>query len=139
MDEYKIRISTLQTIEDEGKEDKIELITKGTVRRLGDSFIVDYDESDITETEGCRTRLKISPDRMVMTKIGVVSSKMEFKQGFKYTNPYVTPYGTFDVEYHTVRFVNNLSAEGKGTVEADYRITLGETAEGFNQLRVEIF
>lgn len=91
MESVKIRINTVQTIDEAGNEDVIELLTEAKLEKLKDCFIINYDESEITEQKGSRTRLKVYKDKMLMTKVGIYSSKMEFQQGKKYTNLYSTP------------------------------------------------
>ena len=59
MESVKIRINTVQTIDEAGNEDVIELLTEAKLEKLKDCFIINYDESEITEQKGSRTRLKV--------------------------------------------------------------------------------
>ena len=102
MEKVKLKINTLQTIDEAGNEDHIEIITEATLEKFDDCFIVNYDESELTEQKGSRTRLKIYRDKMLMTKVGFYSSKMEFKESIKYNNLYSTPYGNFDLDFETL-------------------------------------
>jgi uncharacterized beta-barrel protein YwiB (DUF1934 family) len=76
MENVKIKINTVQTIDEAGNEDVIELLTEAKLEKMRDCFIINYDESEITEQKGSRTRLKIYKDKMLMTKVGMYSSKM---------------------------------------------------------------
>lgn len=49
MESVKIRINTVQTIDEAGNEDVIELLTEAKLEKLKDCFIINYDESEITE------------------------------------------------------------------------------------------
>lgn len=139
MENLKLRISTIQTIDEAGNEDVIEILTEATLEKFDDSFIINYDESEITEQEGSRTRLKIYKDNMLMTKVGLFSSKMEFQEGKKYSNLYSTPYGSFDLEYETLVYNYNLDEKGKGNIYVEYKITFADTDESYNKLNIDIF
>ncbi len=139
MENLKLRISTIQTIDEAGNEDLIEILTEATLEKFDDCFIINYDESEITEQKGSRTRLKIYKDNMLMTKVGLYSSKMEFQKGKKYSNLYSTPYGSFDLDYETVVFEYNLDEKGRGNVYVEYKITFADTDESYNKLNIDIF
>jgi uncharacterized beta-barrel protein YwiB (DUF1934 family) len=138
MESVKIRINTVQTIDGAGNEDVIELLTEAKLEKLKDCFIINYDESEITEQKGSRTRLKVYKDKMLMTKVGIYSSKMEFQQGKKYTNLYSTPYGSFDLVYNTVLYENKLNEKGRGNIYTEYVITFADSDESYNKLSIDI-
>lgn len=134
----KIKIETIQTIDSAGNEDVIDFISEATMEKLDDHFVINYDESDLTEVKGSKTRLKIEKDKMLMTKIGSFSSRMEFEKGNNFNNLYATPYGTFNLNYSTVKFENSLDENGKGKVYVEYKIDLGNTGDNYNKLKIEI-
>jgi len=138
LEEVKIKITTIQTIDDAGNEDNIEMITEATLDKIDDCFIINYDESGLTETEGSRTRLKIYKNKMLLTKIGSFSSKMKFEEGNSYSDFYTTPYGSFDLDFLTVSYINNLNDNGRGSVEVEYKIVFGKTGESYNKLKINI-
>lgn len=139
MENIKLKILTIQTIDRAGNEDEIELMTEATLEKVDDHFVINYDESHITETSGNKTRLKIYNDKLYMTKIGEISSKMEFEIGKIYNNIYTTPYGSFDLNFQTDAYTNNLDENGRGTVLIDYKIIFGQSEESYNKLKIEIF
>lgn len=139
MNNVKLKITTTQTVDEAGNEDVIELITEAILENEGGCFTVNYDESDITESKGSRTRLKIYKDKMIMTKIGLYSSKMEFQQGTRNSNLYTTPYGTFDLDFNTAIYKNSLNEHGKGQIYVEYHITFGGAEESYNKLKIDIF
>ncbi|MFA9424551.1 MAG: DUF1934 domain-containing protein, partial [Sedimentibacter sp.] len=100
---------------------------------------VNYDESQLTENEGSKTRLKIYKNKMIMTKIGPYSSKMEFQEEKNYNNLYTTPYGTFDLDFTTIVYANNLDACGMGDVFIEYKISFGSAEESYNKLKIDIY
>lgn len=138
MENVKVRINTIQTIDEAGNEDVIEILTEATLEKFDDYFIINYDESEITEQKGSRTRLKIYKDKMLMIKVGTYSSKMEFQQDIKYSNLYSTPYGSFDLDFITVVYKYNLDENGRGNVYVEYKITFAEMDENYNKLNIDI-
>lgn len=138
MDKVKIKIITIQTIDSAGNEDEIELVTEAFLEKVDDYFIVNYDESDITETKGSKTRLKIYKNKILMTKIGAFSSKMEFEEGKNYKNIYTTPYGSFDLDFYTDKYLNCLNENGIGSIFVEYKIIFGASGESYNKLKIDI-
>jgi uncharacterized beta-barrel protein YwiB (DUF1934 family) len=139
LNKVKLKITTTQTVDEAGNEDVIELVTEAILENDGEGFTVNYDESDITENKGSRTRLKIYKDKMIMTKIGLYSSKMEFQQDTRNSNLYTTPYGTFDLDFTTAIYKNSLNENGKGQIYVEYKITFGGSEESYNKLKIDIF
>jgi uncharacterized beta-barrel protein YwiB (DUF1934 family) len=139
LENIKVKITTIQIIDDAGNEDIIELITEAVKSAADDCTIISYDESDISESEGTKTKLKIYKNKMIMTKVGNLSSRMEFEKNKKYSNLYSTPYGTFDLNFQTVIYENNLNEDGKGTVYIEYKVTLGGAEENYNKLQIDIY
>ena len=139
MENVKVKITTIQTVDEAGNEDIIELVTEATLDRIDEYFIINYDESHLTENKGSRTRLKIFKNKMIMTKIGPYSSRMEFQEEKSSSNLYTTPYGTFDLDFATVVYNYLLDEHGKGEVYVEYRINLGNAGENYNKLKIDIF
>ena len=138
MENVKVKITTIQTIDEAGNEDIIELVTEATIEKDENCFIINYDESNLTENENNKTRLKIYKEKMIMTKIGVYSSRMEFQENLSLTNLYTTPYGTLDLDFTTVLYSNSLNENGRGQVYVEYRISLGSSEESYNKLKINI-
>ncbi len=139
MKNIKVKITTIQTVDDAGNEDIIELVTEADMEIADDCIIIHYDESDITESEGTRTRLKIYKNKMIMTKVGELSSRMEFEENKSYSNLYSTPYGTFDLVFDTIVYKNALDTEGGGYVYVEYKVTFGGAEESYNKLNIDIY
>ncbi len=134
----KIKIETIQTIDAAGNEDIIDFISEATMEKFDDHFVINYDESDMTEVKGSKTRLKIEKNKMLMIKIGSFSSRMEFEKQKNFKNLYTTPYGTFNLNYTTEIFENNLNENGKGKVYVEYKVDFGNTGDSYNKLSIEI-
>jgi len=138
MENIKVKITTKQTIDEAGNEDTIELMTEAEMEHQDDCLIISYDESDITESKGTKTRLRIYENKLIMTKIGPFSSRMEFEKNKSYNNLYSTPYGNFDLDFSTIVFNNDLNEHGKGTVYIEYKIIFGGSEESLNKMSIDI-
>lgn len=139
MEDIKIKILTIQTVDKAGNEEEIEIMTEATLKKFDDYFEINYDESKITDIEGSKTRLKVYKNKLNMIKIGGFSSKMEFEVGKNYKNIYTTPYGSFDIYFQTEVFEFNLDENGRGTVYIEYKIVFAETEENYNKMKIEIY
>lgn len=139
MENIKVKITTIQTIDEAGNEDVMELVTEAIMEAAEDCIIINYDESSITETENTKTRLKIFKNKMMLTKVGNLSSKMDFEKNKSYSNLYSTPYGAFDLNFKTLVFENNLNEEGRGHVYIEYKVIFNNSEENYNKLRIDIF
>lgn len=138
MDTIKLKITTTQTVDEAGNEEVIELMTEAGLEQDGQCIIINYDESELTEIEGTKTRLKIFKDKLIVTKIGGISSRMEFEENKNYSNLYSTPYGTFDMEFNTSCYTYDLDEVGKGSVYVEYTIIFGGTEESKNKIKIDI-
>lgn len=138
MDKTKVKITTTQIIDEVGNEDKIELLTEANMHYNGEAFIIDYDESEITQSEGNKTRLKIYKDKLIMIKMGSISTKMEFERNKSSVNMYATPYGSFDVSFKTNVYNYSLNEYGKGSVYIEYKIIFGGSEETLNKITIDI-
>ena len=77
-EDYIIRIKSRieqhidETMEDEEKEEFVELMTRGQFVQKGGSYYITYKETETTGYEGCTTTLKIAADgsRVAMLRFG---------------------------------------------------------------------
>ncbi len=139
MNNAKIKITTAQTIDKAGNEEVMELVTEAERLFQKDFIIINYDESDITENTSSKTRMKIYKDKLILTKVGDISSRMEFEENQSYSNIYSTPYGNFDLDFNTMIYENNLDEVGKGTVKIEYQVVFAGSEKSYNKLAIDIF
>ncbi len=138
MDTIKLKLTTTQTIDEVGNEEIIELITEAVMERNDRCIIINYDESDLSEIEGTKTRLRIFENKLIMTKIGGISSRMEFEENKSYSNLYSTPYGAFDLSFNTSSYNYRLDEFGRGSVYIEYTVIFGGTEESKNKIQIDI-
>lgn len=75
------------------ESDTIEIITPGTwYEKSGKQYLI-YEETFGETGEVTRNTVKIAPDRIEVTKRGLIESQMIFECGKKHVAHYVTPVG----------------------------------------------
>lgn len=126
----------------DGQDDQMEFVTEGEMSERNGTLYLMYEETEISGMPGCKTRLKIKDDYVSMKRLGTktipAGTEMEFAPGKVFTGPYDTPYGSFEMEVVTNKVINELTAEGAGSVHIDYKMSLKGLVESHNQLSIEI-
>lgn len=114
-----ISVNTLQSFGEETEE--IELVTEGTITKKEDSYVIEYEESEISGMEGTKTTLKICDNSVSLVREGSITSNLVFENGKEHVSLYGSEYGAFEVVVRT-RKVNIKLQEGIGEVELEYII-----------------
>lgn len=135
----KIKILTEQFDKDENKLDEILLITEATVKKENDELIIDYKEDAENPEEDIVTRLRLTKEKLIMTKIGIVSSTIEFEVGKKFNTIYSTAYGNFKMVITTKSFDYYINENNTGNIKLKYMIKVGESDLYVNKLSVTIY
>lgn len=140
MKEIMVKITGRQISSDTG-EDSMEFITEAKLYRRGEALYLIYEESELSGIPGCKTRLKLSGNKVQMKRFGEgagIGSEIRFEKGKRYTGLYDTPFGAIQMEVLTNEIENTLSEEGKGELDIDYSISLKGLLEGRNQLNITL-
>ena len=123
------------------EEVQLEFVTEGKLYEKDESLCLIYEESEFSGMPGCKTKLEFTGDHIKMSRQGVgvgVDTEIEFRKGKRFTGYYDTPYGSVEIEVLTNEIENTLSADGKGSVNIDYHISLKGLTEGRNKLNIEV-
>ena len=123
------------------EEVQLEFVTEGQIYEEEKSLYLVYEESEFSGMPGCKTKLEFTGDEIKMSRLGSgigLDTEIEFRKGKRYTGYYETPFGAVEMEVLTNEIENNLSAEGKGSVNIDYHISLKGLTEGRNKLNIEV-
>lgn len=123
------------------EEVQLEFVTEGQIYEKDQALCLEYDESEFSGMPGCKTKLELSGDMIRMSRLGEgveAGSEIEFRKGKRYNGYYETPFGAIEMEVLTNDIENNLTAEGKGSVNIDYHISLKGLTEGRNRLNIEV-
>lgn len=140
MKEIRLKIKGSYIYEDV-EEDQMELITEGKLYQRGKTIYLTYDESEMSGMEGCKTRLTLDGQSVRMTRRGSsvgIDTEIHFEKGKRYQGYYDTPYGPVEMEVLTNELKSDVTAEGQGTVQIDYNVSLKGLSQGRSKLNIEI-
>ena len=131
-----ISIKGIQKYEDTDP-DVIELVTAGRLTRVGESYTLSYQESEVTGLEGTLTTFQIEPDRVTLLRVGEVNSQMVFQEGRRHLSMYNTPYGAMAIGVNTRHLLADLTDQG-GDIEIDYAIEIDHALAGRNVFQIKV-
>ncbi len=118
--------------------DVIELVTEGTLERLGASdWRIVYEESEITGLQGVITTFDIHPGRVVLTRTGELESEMIFEENVRHESLYRLEFGALMLVVCARKIGVELSEDG-GTLEITYGIQIEQTQAGVVTYHIEV-
>ena len=146
-EDYIIRIKSRieqhidEPMEDEEKEEFVELMTRGQFVQKGGSYYITYKETETTGYEGCTTTLKIAVDgsRVVMLRFGKnggVGTQLQIEKGKRSLSHYETGFGSMTLGVTADEIVNELTEKG-GTVRFAYLLD-ANSADLVSRNRLEV-
>ncbi len=132
-------IISLHSVHDCGSpdEDRIEFTTDGMYTFDGEVGCMTYMESEVTGMEGTRTSIIVMPDKVVVDRDGMVTSRMVFQPGLKNSMLYDTPYGTATLSIDTRRIRHSFNKDG-GSMELDYVLDMEHTVATRNKFQLSV-
>lgn len=141
MKDIMLKIVGKQITSDSTDEEQIEFITEGKMYERNEALYLVYEESEVSGMPGCKTSLKLKGDTIRMKrfsdKVGL-DTVIEFQKGCRYEGYYDTPFGAIEMEVLTNNLVNNITQDGKGTIDIDYHVSLKGLSEGRSSLNIEV-
>ena len=117
-----------------GEEDVMELITMGTIEKVDNDFVLEYDESELSGIGSTLTRLKIKEDCIHLEKVGELSTEFVFSESKTFEGSYYTPFGTVNVSVFPTSISSNIS-EKERFVDLQYEIKVAGMA-ALNKLNI---
>lgn len=117
--------------------DAIELVTDGKYCYKNGSGRLTYQESELTGMAGTETSFIFSPEEVVLSRRGTLTSQMIFRAGVKNTFLYDTPYGSAMLGLDTHRISCRLDEHG-GDLEIDYVINIDHSVVGRNRFKINV-
>lgn len=117
--------------------DTVELVTDGKYRFRDGRGELTYMESDLTGMKGTKTSFSFTPDEIVLTREGTLTSRMVFREGRKNTFLYDTPVGSTTMGLDTHHIRNNMGPGG-GEMEIDYVVDFDHAMVGRNKFRINV-
>ena len=120
-----------------GPEDAIELVTDGQYCYKNGSGTLTYMESELTGMEGTKTSFIFSPEEVVLSREGTLTSRMVFREGKKSTFLNDTPYGSTTMGLDTHKIRSTLGERG-GDLEIDYIVDFDHAVVGRNRFKINV-
>lgn len=132
-------VISLHSIHDRGteNEDTLELTTDGLYSFDDGVGCLTYMESEVTGMNGTRTSLIAMPDKVVLDRDGLITSRMVFQPGQKSSVLYETPYGAAALSIDTRRISRSLGEKG-GSLEIDYVLGVEHALVTKNSFRIRV-
>ena len=117
--------------------DVIELVTAGRLTRVGESYTLSYQESELTGLEGTLTTIQVDGKQVTLMRVGEFTSQMVFQEGRRHLSMYNTPYGAMAIGVNTRHLLADLTDQG-GDIEIDYAIEIDHALAGRNVFQIKV-
>ena len=117
--------------------DVIELVTAGRLTRVGESYTLSYQESELTGLEGTLTTIQVDGEQVTLMRAGECTSPMVFQEGRRHLSMYNTPYGAMAIGVNTRHLLADLTDQG-GDIEIDYAIEIDHALAGRNVFQIKV-
>ena len=135
MKDVVISIRSLTGLGEE--EDSLDFVTDGLYSYDEGVACLTYLESEVTGMEGTRTSLMVLPDKVVVDRDGLVTSRMVFTPGQRSAFQYDTPVGTAIMQMDTHSITQRFDERG-GDMEIDYVLGLEHAVITRNRFRLNV-
>lgn len=136
MKDVIISIKGVQSLP-QGESDSVELVTEGKYSFRDGRGELSYMESELTGMQGTKTSVIFTPEEVVLSREGTLTSRMIFQEGRKSTFLYDTPYGSATMGLDTHRIHSTLGPKG-GDMEIDYIVDFDHAVVGRNKFRINV-
>lgn len=136
MQDVIITINSAQRSDPDG-EDSVEFTTDGLYSYDGENACMSYMESEVTGLTGTRTSILVLPEKVVVDRDGMVTSRMIFEIGRKCDFQYNTPYGTATLCFDTRSIEKDFGADG-GELVVDYIVGVEHSVISRNLFKLSV-
>lgn len=114
----------------------VELTTAGELNVLADSYILKYEESELTGMEGTTTEITVSNNGIVsLSRSGTVNSNLIFEEGKRHLSYYDTQDGAFSIGVFA-SYVDTILEQNYGEISITYAMDVDDKPIGENEIRI---
>ena len=117
--------------------DQIELVTEGVLEDQGNTWILSYDESELTGMGGVTTTFIVEPDKVTLKRSGKLNSQMVFQEGVTHESLYQVEFGALMIAVRASRVMADIYHDG-GMIDLVYTIELEQSAAGTIDYHMDI-
>jgi len=117
------------------ESEKIEMMTTGTFYEKNGSFYIHYMDTALDSEIETKTSVKISQNKVSITRFGGANTHMIFEEGISHFTPYETPLGIFEIRTHT----NSIQLDKKDSdikLEVDYILEINKMSSGVSHFEL---
>ena len=125
-----------QTYADQEPE-VIELVTEGVMELHDGGWDIRYEESELTGLEGVTTTFRVEPGKVILTRVGKLSSQMVFQEGLSHDSLYQMAFGTLMLTVRALQVFFDITPDG-GTIDLVYEINIENTEAGIIDYHLDI-
>lgn len=134
--EFLLTVRGTQYLPDR-KPEVIELTTEAELTGSGGVLYLRYEESALTGLQGTTTLFELHPHRVLLRRIGAVTSELDFVVGKVHESLYDTGQGALLITIRTTEIEDNMTLEG-GTLRVAYNISIEGVGMGRIEYRLEV-
>ena len=117
--------------------DTVELVTEGVLEDQGNSWLLSYEESDLTGMSGVTTTFVVEPDKVTLKRTGKLNSQMVFQEGVTHESLYQMEFGALMISVCASRVMADICTDG-GMIDLVYTIELEQSAAGTIDYHLDI-
>ena len=115
----------------------LELVTEGKFYREESGYMAVYKETEITGMDGTVTTVAISPEKVVLTRVGSVNSQLIFENGQRHVSHYDTIHGAFTIGVFTHAMFIKVNEHG-GEIKIEYHLEIDNADAGTSDFHMII-
>lgn len=115
----------------------IELVTEGVLRQEQDTYVLSYQESEVTGMAGTLTTFQIAPQCVTLLRVGEYNSQMVFEEGRRHMSLYETPYGQLSFGIHTRKMRFAMDDKG-GEIEIGYNLEINHRLASTHDFHIRV-
>ena len=125
---------------EEEKEEFVELMTRGSLVKKGESFYITYKETQTIGFEGCTTTIKIAEDgsRVALLRFGKVNTQLVIQRDYRNICYYETEVGPITLGVTGDGIACDLSDPAGGTAKFSYLLDADDPTALINRTTLEI-
>ena len=117
--------------------EQLELVTEGVLEDKGNSWILRYEESELTGMAGVTTTFIVEADKITLQRSGKLNSQMVFQEGVAHESLYEMEFGALMISVCANRIMADICHDG-GMIDLIYGIEIEQSAAGTVDYHLEI-
>ena len=117
--------------------EQLELVTEGTLEDRGNTWILSYEETELTGMAGVTTTFIVERDKITLKRTGRLNSQMVFQEGTSHESLYEMEFGALMISVFANRVMADICHDG-GMIDLIYTIELEQSATGTIDYHLDI-